>query len=88
MTYHDVVRTTIDVDDRLLRVARERATAARTSLSRLVEEALRAFLTLETASADEPFDLITYGRPGGAFPSPADMAAVLDDEESPTLRGR
>ena len=82
------MRTTIDVDKELLQAARERATAARTSLSRLVEEALRSFLTLDSVVAEGPFELITFGRPGGPFPSPADMADILDEEDSRTSRGQ
>lgn len=38
------MRTTLDLDDRLLRAAKKRAAEERRTLTRIIEDALRAFL--------------------------------------------
>lgn len=77
------VRTTVDVDESILAAAKERALRRRTTLSRVVEDAIKAYLEAGTPAGEaEPFHLITAGEPGGSCPSPREMAALLDDEDA------
>ncbi len=80
------MRTTIDLEEALLRRARERATASGTTLSRLVQEALRAYLRPRARAASAPFELITCGTPGGRCPTPAEMQEAVHDEDAAALR--
>ena len=75
------MRTTVDVDQRLLVAARQKASTNRTSLSQVVEEALRAYLTLSEEPECEPFRLLTFGEPGGRHPGPREIALALSAEE-------
>ena len=62
------MRTTITVDGRLLERLKARAAATGTTVSRLIEEAVRVMLN-RTPKRSEPgmmFELITYGA-GGQF---------------------
>lgn len=61
------MRTTITMDDRLLAQLKKRAAESGTSVSRLIEQAIR--LLVRTPPADkrqEQFDLVTFGA-GGRF---------------------
>ena len=79
------MRTTLDLDVELLRRARERASEQRTTLSAVVERALR-----ETLLRDAPDRIVL---PTGRFPVPpglnlSDNAAVLDYiEANEAIRG-
>lgn len=62
-----MVRTTIRIDDRLLAQLRKRAADSGTSVSRLIEDAVRVLLqTTKDAKHPAPFELVTFGR-GGRF---------------------
>jgi len=79
----DVMRTTIDLESELLAAAKERAMKRKTTLSRIVQDAVKAYL--EAAPAGEepaPFELLTAGRPGGLFPSPQEVSSLLDEDET------
>lgn len=80
------MRTTIDLEESLLRRARQRATASGTTLSRLVQEALRAHLRPRARAARPPFDLITCGTVGARCPTPGEMQAAVQDEDTAALR--
>lgn len=67
------MRTTINVDDGLLAEAKRRAAERETTLTKLIEDALRAALNQRAAAADEPFRTVTF-RGGGLMPG-----ADLDD---------
>jgi len=85
MLHHDAMRTTVDLPDSLLKQARRRADSAGTTLSSIVTEALRGFLS----SAREPearYEVKTFGRPGGRFPSDAEIRDALDDEDARAMR--
>lgn len=62
------MRTTITLSDELLRRAKREAAERRTTLSRLIADALSAYLDRVRSSADEPFKMITYHGPGGTLP--------------------
>lgn len=61
------MRTTITLDDRLMAQLKERAAESGTSVSRIVEQAVRLFVRTPAVDAEaEPFELITSGA-GGRF---------------------
>jgi hypothetical protein len=61
------MRTTITFDDRLFALLKQRASESGTSVSRLVEKAVRLFIrTPPPAKARDRFELVTFGR-GGRF---------------------
>lgn len=61
------MRTTINVDDRLLDQLKKRAAASGTSVSRLIEQAVRLLIrTPPAGKRNDQFDLITFGA-GGRF---------------------
>jgi hypothetical protein len=83
------MRTTVDLPDALLRLARRRAGAARTTLSEIVVEALQAFLTSPGAREPEtPYRVLTFGSPSARFPSEAELHEVLEDDDAESLRLR
>lgn len=80
------MRTTLVLDDALVRRAKARALERGSTLSDVVNDALRTAMR-ETAVDAPPFALVTYGRPGGsAHREPADFATVLEDQEREGLR--
>lgn len=62
------VRTTIRLDDDLLAAARLRAAERGTTLTSVIEEALREALARRPAPEAEPFQLVTYYGKGGTLP--------------------
>lgn len=61
------MRTTITLDDRLLEQLKRRASETGTSVSKLVEQAVRLFVrTRRTSDSSESFELVTFGA-GGRF---------------------
>jgi predicted transcriptional regulator len=61
------MRTTITIDDRLLDQLKRRASASGTSVSRLIEQAVRMFVRTPRASSPRAtFELVTFGE-GGRF---------------------
>jgi hypothetical protein len=81
------MRTTIDLDEELLARAKEKAARQKTTLSGLVTEAVQAYLLVPTDAPDaRRFVLVTAGRPGGTYPSPEAVAALLDEEDMPRAR--
>lgn len=51
------MRTTLNLNDALMRRAKQRAASTGQTLTRLIEEALRQRLAQEEAAAQEPFEL-------------------------------
>jgi hypothetical protein len=81
------MRTTIDLPLRLLTAAKRIATERQTTLSAIVSDALGAYLgAARRRSPDKPFELIVRGRAGARFPTPAEIAAVSDEEDRTALR--
>jgi len=75
------MRTTLVIDDALLRQAKRRAAERDLTVSDLVNEALRESFR-ETASAAPPFTLVTYGDARRRVRhEPADFAAELEGED-------
>lgn len=61
------MRTTITLDERLMAQLKRRAAEQGTSVSKLVEQAVRLFVrTPRTATPSQTFDLVTFGK-GGRF---------------------
>jgi len=61
------MRTTITLDDRLFAQLKRKAAESGTSVSRLVEQAIRLLMRMPRVSpVREPFELVTYGK-GGSF---------------------
>ena len=60
------MRTTITLDDRLLERLRKRAAESGTSVSGLIERAVRLLLRASAAQQRDRFDLVTFGE-GGEF---------------------
>ena len=61
------MRTTITLDERLLGQLKRRAAESGTSVSRLIERAVRLSIRTPVSTAgEEPFELITFGA-GGRF---------------------
>lgn len=61
------MRTTITLDDRLFAQLKKRATESGTSVSRLVEQAIRLLIRMPPpAKRRDRFELVTFGR-GGRF---------------------
>jgi hypothetical protein len=80
------MRTTIDLDSRLLERAKRRAAGERRTLGALVNEALGAYLGSRRAvEQDEPFELLVRGKPGGRFPTPAEIAQAEEDDDLAAL---
>jgi hypothetical protein len=80
------VRTTVDIDPRLLAKAKQLAAEQGRTLGAVVGEALSAYLASRSAAvADPPFKLLVRGRPHGRFPTPADVAAIEEEDEVAAL---
>ncbi len=61
------MRTTITLDERLLAQLKRRASESGTSVSKLVEQAVRLLIRTPKARVPtEPFELVTFGA-GGRF---------------------
>ncbi len=61
------MRTTITMDDRLLAQLKKRAAESGTSVSRLIEQAIRLLIrTPPAGKREDRFDLVTFGA-GGRF---------------------
>ena len=58
------MRTTITLDDRLFERLRKRAAASGTSISGLIERAVRLLLQAPVPQCRDQFELITFGERG------------------------
>jgi hypothetical protein len=78
------MRTTVTIDDDLLREAKQRAAAEGRTLSDLVSEGLRERLAQGEAPRRRPFRLVTFGgrgpRPGVDLSSNAALLDLLDED--------
>lgn len=80
------MRTTIRLDDDLLRVAKQHAAAHGTTLTKLIEDALREVLARRPARDAKPFRLVTFGegglRPGVNLDDSAALLDLMDRDDS------
>ena len=78
------MRTTIRLDDELLTAAKERAAATGTTLTRVIENALREALARRPASGAERVRLTTFGRgdlqPGVDLDDSAGLLDVMEHQ--------
>lgn len=84
------MRTTVSLDDRLLDQLKERAAELGTSVSRLIEQAVRVSMRQgPTTSTPTSFDLVTFGA-GGKFSRYAidKTSALLAAEDEADYGGR
>jgi hypothetical protein len=80
------MRTTLILDDALVRRARRRALERDLTLSDVVNEALREALR-EPPVVTAPFRMVTFGRPERRVRhEPADFAAAVEDQDREGLR--
>ena len=76
------MRTTITLDDRLLAQLKHRASESGTSVSKLVEQAVRLLVrTPRSAARQDSFELVTFGAGGGFSRQNIDKAAALLEAE-------
>ena len=84
------MRTTITLDDRLLVQLKKRASESGTSVSRLIEQAVRVLMRPPPAAkrADR-FELVTFGA-GGRFSrhNVDKTSALLEDDDVERFAGR
>ena len=80
------MRTTVDIDQALLRQVRKRALESHRTLSQVMEEALRRSLRQPTTGARSAFRLITGGQPGGSAPTWDEIKRQLNDEDDTKAR--
>ena len=80
------MRTTLILDDALLRQAKRRAAERDVTVSDLVNEALRESLG-RTMPEPPPFSMVTYGKGSARVRhEPADLKAVLEAEDRMRVR--
>lgn len=80
------MRTTLIIEDDIFRRTKRYAANRDATLSDVVNDALRIYLSREVSDA-APLRLITYGRPGKtARHEPSDFAEALDVEDRERLR--
>jgi hypothetical protein len=76
------MRTTITLDDRLLAQLKRRASESGTSVSKLIEQAVRLFVRApRAAAAPESFELVTFGAGGRFSRQNIDKTATLLEAE-------
>lgn len=80
------MRTTVDLDQALLRLARKRALESHRTLSQVMEEAMRRLLREPVRAARKPFRLITGGEAGGSAPTWDEIKRQVNDEDEAQVR--
>ena len=76
------MRTTITIDERLFSQLKQRAAESGTSVSRLIENAVRLSARTPVSTArEEPFELITFGAGGRFSRHNIDKASALFEVE-------
>lgn len=88
MAHHDDMRATIDIEEELLAAAREHAAKHRTTLSKVVGDAVKAYLEALAELSAKPFALITEGTPGDPPLTPRQIADILAAEDLEPYYGR
>ena len=76
------MRTTVDIDEALLERAKRLALREKQTLGSVVGQALAAYLgTRRQTEKDPPFELVLAGSARGRFPTPAEIAAVEEEDD-------
>lgn len=83
------MRTTMIIDDDLLRQAKKRAAETGVSVSEVVNRALReALVERKTPASLPPFRMVTFGRGQPQVShQPADFVGTAEEEDVAALRG-
>ena len=83
------MRTTVTIDDELIRQAKQRAAETGVSLSEIVNRALRDSLSRRVAPDSLPaFRMVTFGRGQPRVDHPPEaLARTLEEEDEASLRG-
>ena len=83
------MRTTMVIDDDLLRRAKKRAAEMGTTVSDVINRALREAFSQHTPPASlPPFRMVTFGRGQPQVDhQPAQLARALDEEDKRVMRG-
>ena len=81
------MRTTLDLDDDLVRKAKRRAAESGTTLTAVIEDALRVRLARASTRPKKAVKLPTYGK-GGVFPgvdlsNNASLEDIMDGVDDP-----
>jgi putative antitoxin of VapBC-like toxin-antitoxin system len=77
------MRTTLVLEDALVRAAKKRAASQGTTLSDVMNHALRAFLA-PTGIAPPTFEMVVFGDPEAAVHhEPRDFFDALESDETP-----
>ena len=72
----------MDIDDALLERAKRLALREKQTLGSVVGQALAAYLgSRRQTEKDPPFQLIVAGSARGRFPTPAEIAAVEEEDD-------
>jgi predicted transcriptional regulator len=80
------MRTTVDLDPRLLERARRLAAEQQRTLGAVLGDALAGYLASRRATAqDPPFELLVRGAINGRFPTPAEIETIEEEEEVAAL---
>ena len=84
------MRTTITMDDRLLATLKKRASESGTSVSRIIEQAVRLVLQAPAAGRGKGgFELVTFGEGGNFSRHNIDkVSALLEAEDLERFAGR
>lgn len=84
------MRTTISLDGRLLDQLKARASESGTSVSRLIEQAVRLFIRTPPApKQQDPFELVTFGRGGRFSRQNLDKTSrLIEDDDLTRYTGR
>jgi hypothetical protein len=80
------MRTTVDIDESMLERAKQLALKERRTLSAVLGDALSAYLGSKRGRAKDPeLELLVRGRPGGRFPTQAELSALEEQEDIAAL---
>jgi hypothetical protein len=82
------MRTTITLDDRLLERLKKRAAESGTSVSGLIEGAVRLLLQASASQRRDRFDLVTFGEGGQFTALNIDKTAALLEADDVERFGR
>ncbi len=84
------MRTTITLDERVLAQLKKRAAESGTSVSRLIEQAVRLLIrTPRSSKRQERFELVTFGRGGRFSRNNIDKTSrLVEDDDIARYAGR